>query len=741
MVARYEHLFAFDADARPLPARMEVRSGRIVLVVDDAAAEYPIVVDPLVVMEEGLLVPAGIAASDNLGWSVSISDNGSRAIVGAAETASGSLLNVGTAFIFVRSGITWTLEATLRRPGAEANDRFGSSVAISGDGTVALVGAPGVFAVGCDCEGGGVWAYTRTGSTWSAGTRFAVSGALPFGFGNSLALTRDGSRAVVGGSNFDTGTTRQLGEVYVFRRGPTWTQEARIAGVNSGDLLGASVAISADGTRAIAGMPGWDVPPSNSGGARVLVRSGTTWSIETTLLPSIATSSAFSGYAVALSEDGSRALVGSWQSDVGATNAGGVSVFLRSGTTWTEEATLLAAAPRAGASLGDSVSLSADGRRAFVGARSGAVGGIVSGTAHLFVRDDTTWTETAVFAPTGAASGDFFGSAIAISGDGRRGIVGARNDDAPLSDSGSARVFALGANDGVACTEDVDCGSGNCVDGVCCESACGGGVADCQACSNALTGMANGRCLPALLGTVCRVSAGRCDPAETCSGENTACPVDALHDVSEICRPSRHPVCDPEERCDGAVDCPEDLWASVDMACGTVPSGACDLPDHCEGTGPRCVEEYVEAGTTCNTEPVLGDCDTADVCTGDRPDCPPTFLVGVVCRGSTGGCDAPEICVGTADCPEDQFSPVGTVCRASSAACDPAESCDGVIAACPANTNTCPDFDAGPDPGGDAGGPAPAVGCACRTGHHGSLAAALSGVLPLALLALRRRKR
>jgi hypothetical protein len=289
----------------------------------------------------------------------------------AAETASGSLLNVGTAFIFVRSGITWTLEATLRRPGAEANDRFGSSVAISGDGTVALVGAPGVFAVGCDCEGGGVWAYTRTGSTWSAGTRFAVSGALPFGFGNSLALTRDGSRAVVGGSNFDTGTTRQLGEVYVFRRGPTWTQEARIAGVNSGDLLGASVAISADGTRAIAGMPGWDVPPSNSGGARVLVRSGTTWSIETTLLPSIATSSAFSGYAVALSEDGSRALVGSWQSDVGATNAGGVSVFLRSGTTWTEEATLLAAAPRAGASLGDSVSLSADGRRAFVGVRGG----------------------------------------------------------------------------------------------------------------------------------------------------------------------------------------------------------------------------------------------------------------------------------------------------------------------------------------------------------------------------------
>lgn len=741
VVARYDHLFAVDADGRRLSARMDVRSGRIVLVIDDHSARYPIVVDPLVVVEEGLLVPAGLAASDNLGVSVSISDDGTRAIVGAPETALGTDVNVGTAFILVRVGINWTLETTLRRAYGGGYDVFGSAVAISGDGTVAIVSGPGVGEVSCDCNPGGVWAYTRSGTTWSAGVRLVPSGgvASTFGLGTSLALTRDGSRAVVGASQ----VSLSRGEVYVFRRGPTWTQEVRIAGMTNGDLLGAGVAISADGTRALAGMPGWDTPVSNGGGARVLVRSGTTWSVENTIVPSIASSGSSAGAAVALSEDGSRALVSAWQSDVGATNAGGVSVFSRAGTAWSEEATLLAAVPRTGAGLGASASLSADGRRALVGARAGG-GAVVSGTAHVFVRDGATWSEAVVFAPTGAASGDAFGASVAISGDGRRGVVGAPNDDAPLTDSGSARALALGANDGAVCTADIDCGSGYCVDGVCCESSCGGGAADCQACSRALHGMADGRCRPAISGTVCRVSAGRCDVAETCTGVGTACPIDAVYDVSEICRPSTQPVCDPEERCDGVVvDCPTDRWATVETACGTVPSGACDLPDHCEGTGPRCVEEYVAAGTVCNAEPVEGACDTADVCTGDRPDCPPTFLSGVECRASSGGCDPPEVCLGTAaNCPPDQVSPDGTVCRApSDMTCDPVESCDGVSAACPANTNDCPDFDAGPDPGGD-GAPPPATGCACRASRSGdSLPAGLAAGLALASILRRRRRR
>lgn len=721
VVGRYGHLVALDADGRGLEARMTVRDGQIVLAVDDRDARYPITVDPLVTLEEGLLVPSGLAASDNLGVAVAISDDGSRAIVGAPEDAVGANLNVGAAYVFVRSGISWTLEATLRAGGGGGMyEFFGSAVAISGDGALAVATAPEYPEVACDCSVGGVWAYVRSGSTWGAPTRLVPTGGVEQSdrLGTSVAVTRDGSRVVVGAAQFNGAR----GQAFVFRRGPTWTEEARITGTTSSDLLGSAVAISADGTRALVGVPGWDTPVSNAGGARVWVRSGTTWSVETTIVPSIVSAAAEAGYAVALSEDASRALVGVWHADVGASNAGGASVFLRSGTTWAEEATLLSTTPRAGASLGTSVGITADGRRALLGARSGALGGVASGTASVFVRDAATWSEATVFAFTGAAAGDAFGCAVAISADGRRGIVGARDDDAPAADSGSARAFLLGANDGQACTADVDCGSGHCVDGVCCDTACGGGAPDCEACSAALNGMRDGVCSPAISGTECRPSAGRCDPAETCNGSSRACPVDALAGVSEVCRPSMHPVCDPEERCDGAsVDCPMDGWASVDTACGTVPSGACDLPDHCQGDGPRCVELYVERGVACNSEPVTGACDTADVCTGDRPDCPPTFLSGFECRASTGGCDPPEVCSGTAaDCPPDEVSPTGTVCRASSdLSCDPLESCDGVTAACPANTNTCPDFDAGPNDGGPT--PTPVAGCGCSSaGPHGA---------------------
>jgi hypothetical protein len=80
---------------------------------------------------------------------------------------------------------------------------------------------------------------------------------------------------------------------------------------------------------------------------------------------------------------------------------------------------------------------------------------------------------------------------------------------------------------GGPCTGASDCPSGFCVDGVCCASACGGGNAnDCQACSVAAGGSANGTCTPIALVRVCRPSAGVCDAVETCDGTSLTCPAD-----------------------------------------------------------------------------------------------------------------------------------------------------------------------------------------------------------------------
>src|SRR5207247_44186 len=85
--------------------------------------------------------------------------------------------------------------------------------------------------------------------------------------------------------------------------------------------------------------------------------------------------------------------------------------------------------------------------------------------------------------------------------------------------------------DGQPCSLDASCDHGHCVDGVCCDVACGYGASDdCQACSG-LAGntSADGRCGPVAAGRVCRASRGACDPAESCDGVDTgACVADAV---------------------------------------------------------------------------------------------------------------------------------------------------------------------------------------------------------------------
>ena len=80
---------------------------------------------------------------------------------------------------------------------------------------------------------------------------------------------------------------------------------------------------------------------------------------------------------------------------------------------------------------------------------------------------------------------------------------------------------------GMACTRDAQCQSGFCVDGVCCESACGGGSAqDCQACGVAAGGAVDGMCGAVRSDVVCRPSAVACDVAERCDGTGLSCPAD-----------------------------------------------------------------------------------------------------------------------------------------------------------------------------------------------------------------------
>src|SRR5690606_11347002 len=114
-------------------------------------------------------------------------------------------------------------------------------------------------------------------------------------------------------------------------------------------------------------------------------------------------------------------------------------VFLRAGTTWTEEALLVGAA---GDGLGSAVALSADGGVALLAASGHDGPAADAGGARVFERSGTTWTERALLVASDGEAGDFLGSAVALSADARVALIGAAADDVDgVGSAGSARVF------------------------------------------------------------------------------------------------------------------------------------------------------------------------------------------------------------------------------------------------------------------------------------------------------------
>jgi hypothetical protein len=256
----------------------------------------------------------------------------------------------------------------------------------------------------------------------------------------------------------------------------------------------------------------------------------------------------------------------------------------------------------------------------------------------------------------------------------------------------------VGANqpDGTACSAGAECTSGFCVDGVCCDSACGGGSdGDCQACAKAKGAATDGTCAAVAAGTVCRGPAGGCDTAEVCDGTAAACPPDRVQPAGAVCRGAEG-ACDAAEVCSGtSAQCPSDGMQRAGTVCRAA-AGPCDTAEVCSGTSAQCPPDtMVASGTVCR--PAAGGCDTAEVCSGSSAQCPPDAVLrgGTVCRPAAGPCDTEEVCSGASGtCPADKLRGSSTTCRPAAGPCDTAEKCSGTSALCPAdkvksNTTVC----------------------------------------------------
>jgi len=252
---------------------------------------------------QATLTATGGLAGDSFGWSVALS--GDTALVGAPERGS----DQGAAYLFTRSGTTWSQQGVaLTASDGAANDSFGSAVALSGD--MALIGAPG-HTVGGHSNQGAAYVFTRSGTTWSqqGGDLKASDGAVNDFFGSAVGLS--GSTALVGALGHTVNGHSYQGAAYVFTRsGTTWSQQGGDLTASDGAALnffGSAVALSGD--TALVGAPNHTVGSnSDQGAAYVFTRSGASWSWQATLTATGGAVDDLFGSAVALSGD--TALVG-----------------------------------------------------------------------------------------------------------------------------------------------------------------------------------------------------------------------------------------------------------------------------------------------------------------------------------------------------------------------------------------------------------------------------------------------
>jgi hypothetical protein len=652
------------------------------------------------------LPAADAAAAEQFGSAVAIS--GDTAVVGASQKTIAGNVGQGGLYVFARAGATWMQQGPVLVPDdGTGGDAFGSSVAIFGD--TAVIGAPNKT-VGTFALKGAAYVFARIGTSWAQqGPGLSVREAFFSGsFGSAVGISQN---TIVVGAPYGGNVLR--GAAYIFEgSGASWLpQGTLVAGDGaSADQFGASVSISGD--TIVVGAP----QGGTQGAAYVFVRNGAGWEQQG---PALSSTEGFSsdefGTSVAIS--GNTIVVGSPYG--GPAAQGAADVFVRSGTGWLHQGPRLVAADgQTIDAFGTAVSISGD--TIVVGAARKVIAGAPRAAAYVFVRDGTTWTQQGPKLPaaTGAA-GDITGASVSVDGDTL--LVGGPGEDAG---QGATLVFSRGpcTRDSGCCAHDSECPTGSycaamgvcqpqlalgsscvgvgtdpcmevgcnlcatrsCSDGVCCDSACNGA---CEACTGILTGGSDGACLP--------IPADQ-DPEGECEADRSypqSCKADGNCDGNRACRayaksgtacgaaglpgaPTARCVDNAvtDTTCDGAGRCRQQSVACAPYLCVTAACRtSCRDDTECDAATAFCNE-----GVCTSKQMPAAPCQRARQCvTGFCVD-------GVCCESECGQqCEAcgevgkAGICIPVSGVPRGNRA----FCTGNSAACS--GRCDGV------DTNEC----------------------------------------------------
>lgn len=392
---------------------------------------------------------------DEFGKNLSINGTGEYLISGARNEDTVAS-NAGAAYIFKRTESTWSQQAKLTASDGQASDGFGYDVEISKDGNYAIVGA--WFEDGGSGDptsnAGAGYVFVRSGSSWTQQAKLVASDAgVGYLLGLHVSINEDGTYVALGASGEDTNGT-DSGAVYIFvRSGSSWSQQQKIEQNPSYSTQRFSkVSLNSDGTYLLAGATNVQGPPNFNGQGAVYVftRSGSTWTQQQgPIFTSDGQSSDTFGHSIAINEDATTFIASALNEDGGSgdpiSSAGAAYIFTRSGSTWTEQAKIVASDAQASDTFGRSVAISKDGNIVVVGttAEDGGAGDPLSsvGAFYVFERTGSSWTQKKKILSSDGDAFDSFANEVSISDDGNYIIAGAHSED---GGSGNA-VSAAGA--------------------------------------------------------------------------------------------------------------------------------------------------------------------------------------------------------------------------------------------------------------------------------------------------------
>ncbi len=332
------------------------------------------------------------------------------------------------------------------------NDTFGTSVAVSADGSTVVVGATGDDDKGSNSGSAYIFTKQANGSYLQTQKLLASDGAAGDRFGHSVAVSGDGS-TVVAGAYQDDDKGSNSGSAYIFTKQADGsyleTQKLLATDGAANDRFGSSVAVTADGLTVVAGAYQDDDKGSNSGSAYIFTKQANGSYLETQkLVASDGAMDDYFGWSVAVSGDGSTVVVGSYKDDDKGTDSGSAYIFTKQADgSYLETQKLLATDGAAGDRFGYSVAVSGDGSTVVVSAYQDGDKGSNSGSAYIFTKQaNGSYLQTQKLLASDGAMDDYFGVSIAVSGDGSTVVVSAYYDDDKGSNSGSAYIFTKQAN-------------------------------------------------------------------------------------------------------------------------------------------------------------------------------------------------------------------------------------------------------------------------------------------------------